>query len=97
MYNRAYYELYKGYRGPETPEECEYFIRKLYRQLKKAYTVEEAKAIIDEIYKYRGQKAEMELKSGNHQCEEYRESHQSHEGHSREAGRNLSRAARQGG
>lgn len=62
MYDRAYYELYKGYRGPETPDECEYFIRKLYRQLKRAYTVEEAKAITDEIYKYRGQKAEMELK-----------------------------------
>ena len=62
MYNRAYYELYKGHRGPETPDECEYFIRKLYRQLKRAYTAEEAKAIIDKIYKYRGQKAEMELK-----------------------------------
>lgn len=62
MYNRAYYELNKGYRGPETPNECEYFIRKLYRQLKKAYTVEEAKAITEEIYKYKNQKAEMEVK-----------------------------------
>ena len=62
MDDKAYYQLYKGYRGPETQEECEYFIRKLYRQLKKAYTVEEAKAVIEEIYKYRSQKAEMELK-----------------------------------
>jgi hypothetical protein len=62
MYDRAYYELYKRYRGPETPDECEYIIRKLYRQLKRAYTVEEAKAIIEEIYKYKDQKAEMEMK-----------------------------------
>lgn len=62
MYDRAYYELYKGQRGPKTPDECEYFIRKLYRALKKVYTVEEAKAIIEEIYKYKSQKAEMELK-----------------------------------
>lgn len=62
MDDKAYYKLYKGYRGPETPDECEYFIRKLYRQLKKAYTVEEAKALIEEIYKYRSQKAEMEMK-----------------------------------
>lgn len=62
MYNRAYYELYKGQRGPKTPDECEYFIRKLYRAYKRAYTAEEAKAITEEIYKYKGQKAEMELK-----------------------------------
>lgn len=61
MDNKTYYQLYKKYRGPETPDECEYFIRKLYRQLKRAYTVNEAKAIIEEIYKYKGQKAEMEL------------------------------------
>lgn len=61
MDNRAYYQLYKGYRGPKTEDEYEYIIKKLYRQLKKAYTVDEAKAIIDEIYKYRSQKAEMEM------------------------------------
>lgn len=61
MDDRAYYELYKGYREPKTDDEYEYIIKKLYRQLKKAYTVEEAKAIIEEIYKYKGQKAEMEL------------------------------------
>jgi hypothetical protein len=62
MDNHAYYQLHKGYRGPETEDEYEYIIKKLYRQLKKAYTVDEAKAIVDEIYKYKGQKAEMELK-----------------------------------
>ena len=61
MDDRAYYELYKGYREPKTDDEYEYIIKKLYRQLKKAYTVEEAKAIIEEIYKYKGQKAETEL------------------------------------
>lgn len=59
---KAYYQLYKGYKGPETEEEYDYIIKKLYRQLKRAYTVEEAKAIIEEIYKYKNQKAEMELK-----------------------------------
>ena len=61
MYDRAYYELYKGYRGPETPNECEYFIRKLYRQLKRAYTVEEAKAIIEEIYKLKAERIKKEV------------------------------------
>lgn len=61
MDDRAYYELHKGYREPRTDDEYEYIIKKLYRQLKKAYTIEEAKAIIEEIYKYKGQKAEMEL------------------------------------
>lgn len=61
MDNRAYYQLYKGYREPKTEDEYEYIIKKLYRQLKRAYTVDEAKAIIEEIYKYKGQKAEMEL------------------------------------
>lgn len=61
MDNRAYYQLSKEYRGPKTEDEYEYTIKKLYRQLKKAYTIDEAKAIIDEIYKYKGQKAEMEL------------------------------------
>ena len=61
MEDKAYYQLRTGYRGPETEAEYEYIIKKLYRQLKKAYTVDEAKAIVDEIYKYRNQKAEMEL------------------------------------
>lgn len=61
MEDKAYYQLRKGYRGPKTEDEYEYIIKKLYRQLKRAYTVDEAKAIVDEIYKYRSQKAEMEL------------------------------------
>lgn len=61
MDNRAYYQLYKGYREPETADEYEYIIKKLYRQLKKAYTVDEAKAIVEEIYKYKSQMAETEL------------------------------------
>lgn len=61
MDDKAYYQLYKGYRGPETPDEYEYIIKKLYRQLKKTYTVEEAKAIIEEIYKYRAEMAERKL------------------------------------
>lgn len=61
MEDKAYYQLRKGYRGPETEAEYEYIIKKLYRQLKRAYTVDEAKAIVDEIYKYKSQKAETEL------------------------------------
>lgn len=61
MDSRAYYELRKGYRRPKTEDEYEYIIKKLYRQLKRAYTVDEAKAIIEEIYKHKSQKAEMEL------------------------------------
>lgn len=62
MDERAYYQLRKGYREPKTVDEYEYIIKKLYRQLKKAYTVEEAKSIVDEIYKYKRRKAEMERK-----------------------------------
>lgn len=61
MDDKAYYQLNKGYRRPKTEDEYEYIIKKLYRQLKKAYTVDEAKAIIEEIYKYKDQKAEMEM------------------------------------
>lgn len=59
---KTYYQMYKGYKEPETEEEYDYIIKKLYRQLKKAYTVHEAKAIIDEIYKYKSRMAETELK-----------------------------------
>lgn len=62
MNNKAYYQLYKGYRGPATEDEYEYIIKKLYRQLKKAYTVEEAKAIVENIYDYKAEMVEMELK-----------------------------------
>ena len=62
MDNHTYYQLNKGYREPKTADEYEYIIKKLYRQLKKAYTVNEAKAIIEEIYKYKNRETEMELK-----------------------------------
>lgn len=58
---KAYYQLFKEYRDPETEEEYDYIIKKLYRQLKRAYTVDEAKAIVEEIYKYKSRKAEREL------------------------------------
>lgn len=61
MDNRTYYQLLRGYKRPETEEEYDYVIKKLYRQLKRAYTVDEAKAIVEEIYKYKSQRAEMEL------------------------------------
>lgn len=61
MENKAYYQLLKGYKGPETEEEYDYVIKKLYRQLKRAYTVEEAKAIIEEIYKLKAERIEKEV------------------------------------
>ena len=62
MEYKEYYKLYKRYKEPETGEEYDYSIKRLYRQLKRSYTVNEAKAIIEEIYKYKGQRAEKELK-----------------------------------
>ena len=61
MLNRDYYQINKGYRKPQNEDEYEYIIRKLYRQLKKAYTVDEAKAIVDEIYKVKAEMAERML------------------------------------
>ena len=58
---KEYYQLHKGYKGPETEEEYDYIIKKLYRQLKRAYTVDEAKAIVEEIYKYKSQMAERKF------------------------------------
>lgn len=46
---------------PSEQEDFEYLIRKLYRQLNKAYTVEEAKAIIEEIYKLKAEKIKKEV------------------------------------
>lgn len=62
MVYRDYYQITQKYRKPQTEDEYEYIIRKLYRQLKKAYTVNEAKAIIEEIYKIKAEMAERELK-----------------------------------
>lgn len=61
MIYRDYYEITKKYRKPQTEDEYEYIIRRLYRQLKRAYTVDEAKAIIDEIYKVKAEMAERGL------------------------------------
>lgn len=61
MVYRDYYQITKKYRKPETQDEYEYIIRKLYRQLKKAYTVDEAKAIIEEIYKIKAEMAERKI------------------------------------
>ena len=61
MENRIYYQLSRGYKEPETEEEYDYIFKKLYRQLKRAYTVDEAKAIVEEIYKYKRQMVEKEL------------------------------------
>lgn len=61
MDNRAYYQLLKGYKEPETEEEYDYIIKKLYRQLKRTYTIDEAKAIVEEIYKYKKRRVEKEL------------------------------------
>lgn len=61
MVYRDYYEITKKYRKPQTQDEYEFIIRKLYRQLKKAYTVDEAKAIVDEIYKVRAEMTKREL------------------------------------
>lgn len=61
MDNHEYYQLNKRHKKPETEDEYEYIIRKLYRQLKKAYTVDEAKAIVEEIYKVKAEMAERGL------------------------------------
>lgn len=58
---RTYYNLFKGYKKPETEEEYDYVIKKLYRQFKRAYTVEEAKAITEKIYKVKAEMVEREL------------------------------------
>lgn len=46
---------------PSEQEDFEYLIRKLYRALNRAYTVEEAKAIIEEIYKLKAERIKKEV------------------------------------
>ena len=55
-----YYQLNRKNKDPETADELEYIIKKLYRQLNNAYTKEEAIAIIDEIYKVKSKYARKE-------------------------------------
>jgi hypothetical protein len=46
---------------PSEAEDFEYLIKKLYRALNRAYTVEEAKAIIEEIYKLKAERIKKEV------------------------------------
>lgn len=46
---------------PSEKEDFEYLIKKLYRALNRAYTVEEARAIIEEIYKLKAEKNKKEV------------------------------------
>lgn len=54
-------QLSNGTVKPSEQEDFEYLIKKLYRALSRAYTVEEAKAIVDEIYKLKAKKNEKEV------------------------------------
>lgn len=54
-------QLNTGTIKPSEQEDFEYLIKKLYRALNRAYTVEEAKAIIEEIYKLKAEKNKKEV------------------------------------
>ena len=54
-------QLNTGTIKPSEQEDFEYLIKKLYRALTRAYTVEEAKAIIEEIYKLKTEKNKKEV------------------------------------
>lgn len=54
-------QLNTGVINPSEQEDFEYLIKKLYRTLNRAYTVEEAKAIIEEIYKLKAEKNKREV------------------------------------
>lgn len=54
-------QLNTGVIEPSEQEDFEYLIRKLYRALNRAYTVEEAEAIIEEIYKLKAKKNNKEV------------------------------------
>ena len=54
-------QLNTGTIKPSEKEDFEYLIKKLYRALNRAYTVEEARAIIEEIYKLKAEKAKKEV------------------------------------
>lgn len=53
-------QLNTGVIKPSEKEDFEYLIKKLYRAFNRAYTVEEAKAITEEIYKLKAKKMEKE-------------------------------------
>lgn len=46
---------------PSEQEDFEYLIKKLYRELNRAYTVEEAKAIVEKIYKLKAERIKKEV------------------------------------
>ena len=54
-------QLSIGITKPSEEEDFEYLIKKLYRALNRAYTVEEAKAIIEEIYKLKAERIKKKL------------------------------------
>ena len=54
-------QLSTGTIKPSEQEDFEYLIKKLYRALNRAYTVEEAKAIIEEIYKLKAERTKKEV------------------------------------
>lgn len=54
-------QLSTGTIKPSEQEDFEYLIKKLYRALNRAYTVEEAKAIIEEIYKLKAERIKKEV------------------------------------
>lgn len=54
-------QLNNGTIKPSEQEDFEYLIKKLYRTLNRAYTIEEAKAIIEEIYKLKTERAKKEV------------------------------------
>lgn len=54
-------QLSTGVIKPSEQEDFEYLIKKLYRALNRAYTVEEAKAIVDEIYKLKAERIKKEV------------------------------------
>lgn len=54
-------QLSTGTIKPSEQEDFEYLIKKLYRALNRAYTVEEARAIIEEIYRLKTKKIKKEV------------------------------------
>lgn len=54
-------QLNTGTIKPSEQEDFEYLIKKLYRALNRAYTVEEARAIIEEIYRLKAEKTKKEV------------------------------------
>lgn len=54
-------QLNTGVIKPSEQEDFEYLIKKLYRTLNRTYTVEEAKAIIEKIYKLKAKRNEKEV------------------------------------